>query len=90
MHGVGVYVWANGDRYTGEWRSGAMHGHGTYEYVSSGQTYTGNYQAGKKHGEGTMTFADGSVFTGAFKNGDMLEGTVVYASGDRSAYSTNA
>ena len=36
QEGHGVYVYANGDRYVGEWLSGKHNGDGTY-YFKSGQ-----------------------------------------------------
>lgn len=45
-------------------------------------------EAGKKgafvpHGKGTMTFDDGSVTEGVWKNGQILEGTQIFSNGDR-------
>lgn len=39
-HGKGVYKFANGNRYEGEWYNNEKHGTGKY-YYSSGEFYTG-------------------------------------------------
>lgn len=31
-NGWGKYVWANGDKYIGEWHQGMMHGRGTFSW----------------------------------------------------------
>ena len=37
-------------------------------------TYEGMWKAGKRDGSGTITWADGSVFTGLWKDDMRLEG----------------
>ena len=46
--------------------------------------YTGERNSdGKPHGQGTMTWADGSTYTGAFKDGNFNgQGTMRYTDGD--------
>jgi len=58
--------------------------------VKAGQHYTGKMRkegAKKKtfvpHGKGTMTFDDGCVTEGVWKNGQILEGTQIFTNGDR-------
>ena len=29
-HGKGIYTWADGRRYDGDWLNGRQHGHGNY------------------------------------------------------------
>jgi len=40
VQGNGTYVWANGDRYAGEWRKGKMHGKGK-KTMKTGDVYDG-------------------------------------------------
>jgi len=37
---IGIYIWANGDKYQGEWCMGQMHGKGI-KTMKSGDTYDG-------------------------------------------------
>ena len=43
--GQGVYTWANGERYEGEFQNNLPSGYGTY-YWPSGRTYTGYFENG--------------------------------------------
>ena len=45
--GVGTYKWADGGRYTGEYRGGWIHGKGTLIWAD-GSKYEGNWLFGKK------------------------------------------
>jgi hypothetical protein len=38
-HGMGEYVFANGNRYVGQWVDNEIHGKGKFANISSGQTY---------------------------------------------------
>jgi hypothetical protein len=40
-HGVGTYIWENGDIYEGRFRRGDKHGPGVYVYAESDSTVTG-------------------------------------------------
>ena len=46
MHGTGVYTFAGGDKYTGEFQCGQLHGRGTYAH-SDGHVTTGLFIDGK-------------------------------------------
>jgi hypothetical protein len=47
--GYGVYEFANGMRYEGQFRRGKRHGQGTYFY-NSGAKFVGEWAAGKRVG----------------------------------------
>ena len=47
-------------------------GYGTYMW-SDGSKYVGEHKDGKQHGHGTLTYADGRVEKGIWKNGQLLE-----------------
>ena len=58
--GYGTMQFTSGDRYTGGFRDGAMHGRGRYE-TATGEEYLGEFVAGAKEGKGSMTDAAGRV-----------------------------
>ena len=39
-HGYGIYTWANGAKYEGEWKDAKLHGFGTYTF-SDGRVLKG-------------------------------------------------
>lgn len=59
--------------------------------IKNGQMFTGQMksESGKKkstmipHGKGTMTYDDGCVIEGVWKNGQIVEGTQIFTNGDR-------
>jgi hypothetical protein len=46
MHGFGVYTWADGRRYEGEYLNDKKHGFGKYIWAD-GRQYIGNWYLGK-------------------------------------------
>ena len=64
---MGVYEFARGDVYTGEFENGWIHGHGTYALVDGTILYTGQWEKAKKHGIGEFRLSDGSIYRGSFK-----------------------
>ncbi len=81
--GFGTYVYANGSRYTGEFRGGLKHGKGVY-YYANGNKYLGEWKEDLRQGEGKLNYANGDVFTGQFQ-ADFMEGqgTMLFSHGDR-------
>ncbi len=53
---VSVQVYANCDRYAGEFQNGRRHGRGEY-FFSSGDVYRGQFRSGDRSGKGTYVFA---------------------------------
>ena len=47
MHGRGVYRYASGDVYEGDWKDGKMHGRGVYRYADGSIDHDGQWEAGK-------------------------------------------
>ncbi len=80
-NGTGTYVFANGDRYVGQWAAGKPHGRGTY-YFNTRERYEGEFKFGKFDGVGTMYYPDKAYYTGGWrenrKNG---RGRMVYPDG---------
>lgn len=88
-NGFGIYKWANGASYEGNWLNGQMSGKGKY-FSSNGNTYEGNWLAHEKWGKGKMIWKDGSIYEGDWvagyrsgfgklilPNGDVYEGSFV-------------
>ncbi len=64
LHRLCSYLWANSDKYTGEWRRGTMHGRGTFHWSTKGDLYEGEWRDGKMHGRGKKMMANGDVYEG--------------------------
>jgi hypothetical protein len=43
MHGRGVFKFANGDMYDGDWKDNYMHGRGFFKYAD-GSSYEGEWK----------------------------------------------
>jgi len=65
-NGRGVLVWADGDRYDGEWKDSKMHGRG--KFSDENGVYEGEYRDGKKNGSGVLVWADGDRYEGEWKD----------------------
>jgi len=46
MHGQGIYKWADGRKYEGDYLNDKKHGFGIYTYPD-GRSYKGNWSNGK-------------------------------------------
>ena len=71
--GYGVYEFANGDRYEGDYVAGKRQSAEATLTYSGGGSYTGAFDNDLFHGEGTLTYANGDIVKGTFVNG-LLEG----------------
>lgn len=62
-HGKGVRVYANGNRYEGDWRDDRYHGKGTLSWATGGK-YVGEFRNGLFHGRGEAWYgaADGQPY----------------------------
>ena len=68
MEGKGVFTYASGATYDGEWMNNAYAGQGTYTWPN-GTSYVGPPpENGAMHGQGTYTDEEGRQWTGAFYN----------------------
>ena len=72
-HGHGIFISADGLKYIGEWYS-SKSGKGTFTWPS-GKKYEGEWNHGKEHGQGIVTFSNGDILQGRFKDG-IIVGTV--------------
>ncbi len=79
--GYGVFRFANGDKYAGNWSGGQPHGEGKY-YFASRERYEGDFRYGKFDGTGTMYYPDGAYYTGGWsKNMKNGQGRLVRTNG---------
>ena len=77
----GTYVFANGNKYVGEFKEGKRHGQGTFTWVD-GEKYVGEYKKGKQSGQGTNFFKNGAKYIGEYKDGKWHgQGTYYWADG---------
>jgi len=65
-NGFGSYQFENGSIFTGEWRSGLLHGKGHVK--TSEYEFVGEFMSGLRHGHGEFwsNTKDGTTFVGAF------------------------
>ena len=59
-HGQGIFIWADGEEYIGQWRNGEKHGQGTYTYPS-GAKIVGEWAKGELNGYAVEYNADGTI-----------------------------
>ena len=82
MQGLWEYVWADGDKYVGEYKDGKNHGWGNLRQ-RNGHEYTGNWVSDEISGIGRMVQPNGDTYEGNFQRGNRQgKGFVVYANGD--------
>ena len=80
-NGNGRLLYANGDRYLGEFKNGVSHGRGAY-YYANGDLYKGEFKNGERHGYGTMQWYNGDKYIGEYvKSVRHGEGTYIFADG---------
>ena len=74
----GIYRFANGSVYEGEWRDGKRTGQGKSTWPD-GDVYEGGFKDDKRHGQGKYTYANGNVYEGGYKD-DNVHGLLVVRS----------
>lgn len=67
-HGVGVFIWASGQRYQGDWDHDKATGRGELRFANGNQ-YKGTVVEGQPHGEGEMLYASGDLYKGQIQQG---------------------
>lgn len=79
----GVYTFADGSVYDGEWQFRERNGTGTLTFPD-GRRYEGEFKSGQRHGKGTMTWPGGRTYSGDFQHGERSgRGTMSYPDGRR-------
>lgn len=71
LQGKGVYTFANGDRYEGEFFANRLQGKGIFKYAN-GDCYEGEFKDSKYNGKGILTHADGTKEEGNFADGKYM------------------
>jgi hypothetical protein len=89
---LGRINFINGDIFKGHFKDGRACGEGNIKYVRSlpghngaeyeEATYEGNFKAGKREGFGIMTWADGSLYKGVWKNDMRHDGEMIMSNGN--------
>jgi hypothetical protein len=64
--GYGTLSSADGDTYTGQWKSDMAHGVGMYTWAT-GSKYEGQWNMFDQEGQGTFTWANGTTYVGTWK-----------------------
>ena len=73
MDGEGLYTWADGRRYQGQYVQDKKHGRGKYTWAN-GRSYDGEWKDGKQHGEGSYYNPEADVTKrGIWENGKRLQ-----------------
>ena len=81
--GMGVYVYANGDRYSGDFRGSLPEGKGV-KYYANGDKYLGMWHRGLREGKGKWIIAHRGTYIGHFhRDMRMGQGTMVYLDGHK-------
>ena len=70
-HGQGVFEYADGSRYEGQFKDGKVHGHGVWEYAG-GDCYEGQHKDGLPHGRSILVESGGDRFTTLWENGKLV------------------
>ena len=70
FHGYGIYRWADGHVYYGEFKQGKKDGHG-YMRLANGDYYCGKYKNDKKWGEG-VSQENGQLYRDKFEEGNLI------------------
>ena len=86
QNGKGVYVFDNGDTYSGDFSNGKFNGQGKYTY-KSGASYEGSYKNHQSSGKGEYTYSQKSDklnYAGDFSQGKYNgQGVLTYKNGEK-------
>ena len=88
FHGRGKYIFTNmptfqgryGNRYEGWFRDGQFDDKNAQLHYLGGMVYCGGFKCGLREGPGRLTYTDGKIVEGKFKNDLCVYGTVEYLS----------
>jgi hypothetical protein len=85
-HGLGKYIWKDGDSYEGEFKEGKRTGRGKFTSKKSGDSYEGEFKDGVWHGRGKYTWKSGESHEGEWKDGKFHHGEGVFIYDDGGKY----
>ncbi len=75
--GYGRVIYADGDKYVGEWQGGFYNGQGIATYAN-GEMYVGEWRDAAHHGMGIEFHSDGSIKkSGIYEMGDLLRSETI-------------
>lgn len=81
-NGYGTYVFPNGNKYMGDFRSGKPNGRGIL-FLANGSKYIGHWEDNWQQGEGKYIFSEGHEYFGQFRRSQFHgKGIMRYANGD--------
>ncbi len=70
-NGEGVFAFANGSKYEGQFYNGKMDGWGTW-YYANGEKYIGTFKENYPHGRGNMYASKGAITSGEWLQGEYI------------------
>ena len=82
---LGCFVFADGDRYDGHFRRGAMHGYGVYYWKNDRSTYFGGWNDNAQTGCGVKFYGNGAIEYGEWKD-DQYLGSYTGVCGEAASY----
>jgi hypothetical protein len=84
--GRGFMLFANGDKYIGDFLDGSFNGIGTYYFLDQKKDvfkYSGQFSKNKRHGKGQHFFRNGDIYTGDFyEEWEHGKGILLFANGE--------
>ena len=84
LEGVGIEIWNNGNKYSGEYKGGDRNGVIKAEWAH-GDICWGMFKDGRPNGYNTYQFKSGETYTGWYKNGNK-DGYGIFRSTDGATY----
>ena len=81
--GRGIYTFANGNKYEGQFKAGLPNGKGIF-INKDGHKYIGDFKNALWDGEGKLTFPNGDQYSGGFKENMFSgKGTYIFPNGEK-------
>ena len=85
-HGQGIYYWADGSRYEGEFSKSDLCGFGTLYKANGTKFFEGEFKNNQPHGVGTLYFSNGRRYVGEWENGVESGSGILYGADNRVIY----
>lgn len=75
-NGRGIYAYADGSKYEGEFIGGDLNGMGSF-FFADGDRYVGHFKDGFSHGQGTFHYANGETTSGEWREGEFIGSPII-------------